>query len=98
MSNKPKNADIICVNKKALLEYLQFEGGVIHNIIPQHDIWNPDGFKFVLEHPDLHEVLEGYHLTEIVPMYTKHIIIIDGVEYYRNERTDPPKKEIEDGI
>ena len=92
------NADIVCISKKVLLELLQFEGGIIHSIEMERDVWNPNEIQLVVEHPDLHEVSPGFILMRIHPTYTKHIEIVNGVEYSRIERINPPRKEnLEDG-
>ena len=82
MSKEPRYAAIIVISKKSILDFLDFKGGIIHDIRQDMEQWNPDEISIVIEHPDLPEVFDGSILTKICPAYTRPM-----------ERVDPPKKE-----
>lgn len=93
-----RNAAIICINKEFLLNWLQFEGGTIHRISIDPDVWNPNTIELLIEHPDLDRVEDGFLLRRVSPMYMVETEIVNGKESHRIERVGPPKKEIvEDG-
>ena len=87
------NAAIIMVDGKTLLKRLQFEGGTIREMRIVNDRWESPQIEIVIEHPDLDEVHEGWHLMKIKPIYLDKVDIINGKEYHTIERTDPPKRE-----
>lgn len=82
-----RNAAIICVNKKALLDWLQFEGGIIHSIRTNPDRWNPDEVEIIIEHPDLDRVFDGFELRRIIPAYRYW----KRGRFIKTKRIDPPK-------
>ena len=66
---KTRYAAIITISKKVLLDFLQFEGGEIHDIRLNKEQWMPEEIEIVIEHPDLDKVEEGYALRRITPAY-----------------------------
>ena len=95
---KNRHAAIIRISSKNLLNWLQFEGGTIHNIQIDSEHWNPEEIRIVVEHSDLYEVHDGDMLLTIQPLYLDHTIIgEDGKQYNHIERIKPPRKEKENG-
>lgn len=87
MAKQERNVAIICISKKALLDWLQFEGGVIHEVRVDPDRWNPDTIELIIEHPDLDRVLDNFVLRRITPLYKswRH------GRFFKWLRFDPPK-------
>ena len=82
-----RNAAIICVSKKALLDWLQFDGGVIHGVRVDPDEWNPDTIELIIEHSDLDRVFDGFVLRRITPAYK----FWRRGRFFKKLRIDPPK-------
>ena len=80
-------AAIVTIDKKVLLDYLQFEGGEIHDIRLDKDSWSPNIIEIVIEHPDLDKVEEGFQLRKITPAYRRW----ERGRYTKLLRVDPPR-------
>lgn len=82
-----RNVAIVCVSKKAILEWLQFEGGTIHSVRMNPEQWEPDEIELVIEHPDLDRVFDGFSLRKIMPTYR----FWKRGRFQKMLRIDPPK-------
>lgn len=71
---------IIDISDKTLLKMLLFKGGTIHRIFKREDEWRSGETCFVIEHPDLDEVEEGYALRHIAPTYTCNNGVLERIE------------------
>jgi len=85
-----RNAAIIELNMKLLLDMLDFKGGIIHRVYTPDDLINPSYFNVVIEHPDLPEVEDGERLPVVTP--TMQSFYGEDGSLLKIERIDPPKR------
>lgn len=83
-----RHAAIMQIGKTTLLRMLKFDGGIVHNIRVDPDVWNPDIIEIVLEHPDLPKVEDGFTLTRITPLYLDEVD--DTGQFHKITRIEPP--------
>ncbi len=80
------NAAIIRIDAKFILDMLAFQGGKITAVRQDFTRWKPGDIEFVIEHPDLPEVKDGYELQIVEPVYVVETRTIDGKRYTRINR------------
>ena len=81
---KKHHAAIVTIQDETLLEMLDFEGGKIISISRPSDIYNPNSFDVMIEHPDLPKVIAGCTLETFKIRYEA------SLRGYK--RTSPEKK------
>ena len=65
-----RHAGKVKISQKALLDWLQFEGGEIHQA-SIHEVFGD--VELIIEHPDLPEYQLGDCLQTVTPNYIKHV-------------------------
>ena len=87
---KKRHAAIIQIDYKLLPHFLDFDGATIHRVYTPDNLWKPDVFRVVIEHPDLPEVKENEELQVVLPIleatYGENGVIT------KIKRVDPPKQ------